>query len=64
MLAAELVSSRSGLGWIIIQGMRLTKPELVIGGMAIIALVAFLTSLLVSGLERLVCLWKREIRGL
>lgn len=64
VLAAELVSSRSGLGWIIIQGMRLTKPELVIGGMAIIALVAFLTSLLVSGLERLACPWKREIRGL
>jgi len=64
VLAAELVSSRSGLGWIIIQGMRLTKPELVIGGMAIIALVAWLTSLLVSGLERLVCPWRREIGGL
>ena len=61
VLAAELVSSRSGLGWIIIQGMRLTKPSLVIGGMALIALVAWLTTLLVSGLERIVCPWKREI---
>ena len=61
VLAAELVSSRSGLGWIIIQGMRLTRPALVIGGMAIIALVAWLTTLLLSALEKLVCPWKREI---
>lgn len=64
VLAAELVSSRSGLGWIIIQGMRLTRPDLVIGGMALIALVAWLTTLLLSGLERLICPWKREIGGL
>ncbi len=61
VLAAELVSSQSGLGWIIIQGMKLTKPSMVIGGMAIIALVAWTTSLLVTGLEKLICPWKREI---
>ena len=63
VLAAELVSSRSGLGWIIIQGMRLTKPSLVIGGMALIALVAWLTTLLISGLETLVCPWKRKLEA-
>jgi ABC-type nitrate/sulfonate/bicarbonate transport system permease component len=64
VLAAELVSSRSGLGWIILRGMRLTKPELVLGGMAIIAIVAWTNTLLVSGLERIVCPWKRGIKGL
>jgi ABC-type nitrate/sulfonate/bicarbonate transport system permease component len=64
VLAAELVGSRSGLGWIIVRGMRLTKPELVIGGMLIIALVAGLFSFSVSGLERLLCPWKRKIAGL
>lgn len=64
VLAAELVSSRSGLGWIIVQGMKLTKPELVIGGMLIIALVAWLTTLMVSGLEHVLCPWKRHIKGL
>jgi len=64
VLAAELVSARSGLGWIIIRGMKLTKPELVIGGMAIIAIVAWLTSLAVGGLEKLLCPWKRTIKGL
>lgn len=64
VLAAELVSSQSGLGWIIMLGMRLTKPALVIGGMIVIALVAWTTSLLVTGLEKLICPWKREIERL
>jgi ABC-type nitrate/sulfonate/bicarbonate transport system permease component len=64
VLAAELVSSRAGLGWIILRGMRLTRPELVLGGMAIIALVAWFFTLLVSALEKLLCPWKRKIKGL
>lgn len=63
VLAAELVSSRSGLGWIIIQGMRLTRPALVIGGMALIAVVAWLTTLVITGLERVICPWKRKVEG-
>jgi ABC-type nitrate/sulfonate/bicarbonate transport system permease component len=61
VLAAELVSSRSGLGFIIIQGMTLSRPAQIIGGMLVIAVVAWGTSLLVSGLEKYLCPWKREI---
>ena len=61
VLAAELVSSRSGLGFIIIQGMTLSKPAQIIGGMLVIAVVAWGTSLLVSGLEKYLCPWKREL---
>ena len=64
VLAAELVSARSGMGWIIIRGMKLTKPELVLGGMAIIAIVAWGTSLAIAGLEKLLCPWRRSIRDL
>ncbi|NLW80628.1 MAG: ABC transporter permease [Desulfovibrionales bacterium] len=64
VLAAELVSARSGLGWIIVQGMKQTKPEMVIGGMLIIALVAWLSSEALAHLEKLLCPWKREIEGL
>ncbi|MEW6263075.1 MAG: ABC transporter permease [Thermodesulfobacteriota bacterium] len=64
VLAAELVASRSGLGFIIIQGMKISDTSLVIGGMVIIALVAWLTSLLVIGLEKMICPWKRAIEGL
>jgi NitT/TauT family transport system permease protein/sulfonate transport system permease protein len=61
VLAAELVSARSGLGFIIIMGMNLSRPAVVVGGMVVIALVAWTMSQLVSGLERFVCPWKREI---
>jgi ABC-type nitrate/sulfonate/bicarbonate transport system permease component len=64
VLAAELVSSRSGLGFIIIQGMTLSRPAMVLGGMILIAIVAWLTSLLVTWLERFLCPWKREVLGL
>jgi ABC-type nitrate/sulfonate/bicarbonate transport system permease component len=63
VLAAELVSARSGLGFIIILGMNLSRPAMVVGGMVVIALVAWAMSQLVSGLERFVCPWKREIDG-
>lgn len=62
VLAAELVSSRSGLGWIILRGMRLTKPELVLGGMVIIAVVALLTSIVIGWIEKILCPWRREIK--
>ncbi len=64
VLAAELVASRSGLGFIIVQGMKVSDTSMVIGGMIIIAIVAWLTSLLVMGLEKLLCPWKRGIGGL
>ena len=61
VLAAELVSARSGLGFIIILGMNLSRPAMVVGGMVVIALIAWAMSQLVSALERFVCPWKREI---
>jgi ABC-type nitrate/sulfonate/bicarbonate transport system permease component len=61
VLAAELVSSRSGLGFIIIQGMTLSRPAQIIGGMLLIAVVAWGMSLLVSCLEKFLCPWKREV---
>jgi len=64
VLAAELVSARSGLGYIIVQGMNLSDPAMVMGGMAVIAVVAWCTTLLVTGLERYLCPWKRKIAGL
>ena len=59
VLAAELVSARSGLGFIILLGMTQSKPALIVGGMVVIAMVAWLTTLLVSGLEKVLCPWKR-----
>jgi ABC-type nitrate/sulfonate/bicarbonate transport system permease component len=60
VLSAELVSARSGLGFIIIQGMQLSKPALVLAGMVVLAFVAWATTLLITGLEKILCPWKRE----
>jgi ABC-type nitrate/sulfonate/bicarbonate transport system permease component len=62
VLAAELVSARSGLGFITLLGMTLSKPALIVGGMVVIAMIAWLTTLLVTGLEKVLCPWKREIQ--
>jgi ABC-type nitrate/sulfonate/bicarbonate transport system permease component len=63
VLAAELVSARSGLGFIVILGMNLSRPAMTVGGMVVIAIVAWAMSQLVSLLERVVCPWKRKIIG-
>jgi NitT/TauT family transport system permease protein/sulfonate transport system permease protein len=62
VLAAELVGAREGMGFIIILGMNLSRPAMIIGGMAVIALTAWLLAVSVSWLERWVCPWKREIQ--
>ena len=64
ILAAELLSSRNGIGFLIKKGMDIHKPELILGGMVIIALTAWITSLLLQILERKLCPWKRSIEEL
>jgi len=61
VLAAELVGAREGMGFIIILGMNLSRPAMIIGGMVVIALTAWVLSLSVGQLEKWVCPWKREI---
>ena len=63
VLAAELVGAREGMGFIIITGMNLTRPSLILSGMVIIALTAWLISISVSYLERWVCPWRTEIKS-
>ncbi len=62
VLAAELVGAREGMGYLIILGMNLSRPAQIIGGMAVIAITAWVLALVVSYMERWVCPWKRDIR--
>ncbi len=61
VLAAELVGSRSGMGFIIIMGMTQLNPAMIVAGMIVIAITAWLISVAMGRLERLICPWKREI---
>ncbi|MEN6484999.1 MAG: ABC transporter permease [Syntrophobacteraceae bacterium] len=64
VLSAELVSARSGLGFIIIQGMQLSRPAMVLAGMVVLAFVAWSTTLLVTYGEKVLCPWKRDVIAL
>ncbi len=61
VLAAELMNSRDGLGFLIKRGMDTHNPALVLAGMLLIAAAAWLSSLIVSYAERKLCPWKRSI---
>lgn len=61
VLAAEMVGSRSGLGFLIILGMNQSRPAMIIGGMLVIALTAWLFDHLLTLLKRRICPWVREI---
>ena len=63
VLAAELVSARSGVGFLIIMGMNMSRPALILAGMVVIAVVAWLTSVLMTRLEKWLCPWQRDISG-
>jgi ABC-type nitrate/sulfonate/bicarbonate transport system permease component len=63
VIAAELVSARAGLGFITILGMTLSRPALIVGGMVVIAVVAWVTTLTLMGLEKVMCPWKREFKS-
>lgn len=62
VLAAELVGSRTGMGFIIILGMNQLKPAMIITGMIIIALTAWCISSIMGRFEKFICPWKREIQ--
>lgn len=64
VVAAELVSSRAGIGYLIMQGMKMSDPALVIAGMLIIASIAWASTYLLDKLEHRLCPWQRDISGL
>ena len=64
MLAAELMNSRNGMGFLIKRGMDTHQPTLVLGGMILIAAAACATSLVITMAERRLCPWQRNIENL
>ncbi len=61
VLAAELVSARSGMGFIIVLGMTMSNPAMIVSGMFVIAVTAYLITAMLSKVERIVCPWKVEL---
>ncbi len=59
VVAAELVGAREGIGFVIVQGMKLDNTAMCIAGMLVICLVSFLTSFALTAIERGLCPWLR-----
>lgn len=62
VLAAEMISATSGLGFMIIRGSNVADLALVIFAMLIIGIVGALLSTLLTFAERKLCPWKAEIK--
>lgn len=61
VLAAEMISSYEGAGWIITMGMNTGNTVLILTGMVAIAIVGFVLANAMRWLERRLCVW--TIRG-
>lgn len=61
VLAAEMISSYEGAGWIINMGMQTGDTTMILAGMVAIAIVGFLLANIMRILERSLCSW--TIRG-
>ncbi len=64
VVAAELVNSRSGLGFIIVQGMKLSDPGLIIGGMIVITIASLVFTQAMEWLNKKLTPWQRDIKNL
>ena len=57
VIAAEMIRSDEGVGWIIFNGMNYANTTQVIAGMLAIGIVGLVTSSLLKALERRFCRW-------
>lgn len=58
LVAAEMLASSSGLGYMIQMGRMLARPDLIVLGMVVIGLIGFLISLVVGKLENCLAEWR------
>ena len=61
VVAAEMVNSRSGLGYIIIQGMKYSDPGMIIGGMLIITAASLIFTQGLEVITKRFTPWQRDI---
>lgn len=61
VLAAEMVSSSEGLGFMILKGMEQGSPAIIFAGMITIGIVGMIMAALFRLVERMICPWKQEI---
>ena len=62
VLAAEMIRSSEGTGWLIIMGMQYGNTTQVLAGMVSIAIVGMILVSIMRGVEEKLCVWNRRSR--
>ena len=60
VLAAEMLGSTSGVGFLVYRGINASDYDLTLLGMVVIAIVGALLGLFIQSVERILCPWKRK----
>jgi sulfonate transport system permease protein len=63
VVAAELIAAERGVGYIIVDGREMSRPDLVIAGMISIGIVGKLMDVALKRLERLLVPWRAQFGG-
>ena len=61
LVAAEMLASSSGLGYMIQMGRMLARPDLIVLGMVLIGAIGFLLSLVLGTIEKKLAGWRKRI---
>ncbi|WP_343250968.1 ABC transporter permease [Diplocloster hominis] len=62
VLAAEMVRSSEGIGWIVVAGMDNGNTDQILVGMVAIGITGFLLSVMMRGVEKKLCVWNERGR--
>jgi sulfonate transport system permease protein len=63
VVAAELIAAERGVGYIIVDGREMSRPDLVIAGMISIGLIGKLMDVVLKRLERVLVPWRTQYGG-
>jgi len=63
VVAAEMIAAESGVGYVIVDGRELTRPDMVIAGMITIGVIGKLMDVMLKRLENLLIRWKNQYAG-
>jgi sulfonate transport system permease protein len=63
VVAAELIAAERGVGYIIVDGREMSRPDLVIAGMISIGVIGKLMDVGLRGMERALVPWRAQYQG-
>jgi sulfonate transport system permease protein len=63
LIAAEVIASREGLGWLIWDARNFSRPDDMIVGMIAIGILGFFTDWFLQTVERRASSWRRGFQG-